>query len=146
MKIPVVVVDDEQVDRYTVKRRLGKRPEFGTILECCSGDAFLADHCDRNWPFNPVDLPAIILTDINMPGRDGLETISEFSERQEQGRAPVAVVICMITSSANPRDRDRARNLGLVQGYIEKPLDAPGVERLLELYFASVDIAAGEDC
>lgn len=138
MTIPVIVIDDEQVDRYTVKRRLARHGGFDEVLEARSGDAFLVDYCDRIPPDDFGGAPLLILIDINMPGRNGFETVAELERRQNEGRAPSSVVVMMFTSSGNPRDRERANALALVNGYIEKPIDAAGVEKVLEIYRAQV--------
>ncbi|PJE35492.1 hypothetical protein CVM52_16890 [Pseudooceanicola lipolyticus] len=138
MAIPVIVIDDEQVDRYTVKRRLARHGGFDEVLEARSGDAFLIDYCDRIPPIEFDSAPVLILIDINMPGRNGFETVEELQRRQDEGRAPPSVVVMMFTSSSNPNDKQRAKALPLVNGYIEKPIDAAGVEQVFDLYRSHV--------
>lgn len=134
MKIPVIVVDDEQVDRYTARRRLDRHGGFGEIREAVSGDAFLDEYCTKPNAWPKGTLPMLILMDINMPGRDGFATVAELESRNAAGLAPPSLVVTMFTSSSSPRDRERASALRLVQGYAEKPLDTAGAEALCDLY------------
>lgn len=136
MKIPVMVIDDETVDRYTAKRRLDKHGGFDEVVEVASGDQFLEKYCNEKNGLQP-DRPLLILIDINMPGRNGFETIAEFEKRQKLGVAPQAVVVMMFTSSGNPKDKAAAASFSLVRGYIEKPLDATGAEELYQIYRAA---------
>lgn len=134
MKIPVIVVDDERMDRYTAKRRLDRHGAFDEVLEAESGDIFLARYCSESGKWLPGSLPVLILMDINMPGRDGFETVEELEQRHKLGLGPPSLVVTMFTSSSNPRDRERAEELPLVKGYAEKPLDAAGAQALQDLY------------
>jgi len=142
MKIPVTVVDDEQVDRYTVRRRLSRHGGFRDVVEVESGDVFLDVHCSGASDIETDGLPLLILMDINMPGRNGFETVREMEVRQSKGLAVPSIVVTMLTSSGNPRDKAEADKLPLVRGYIEKPLDADGAQRLFDLYHAELKARA----
>lgn len=136
LKIPVVVVDDEKLDRRIAKRRLADVEDFGEVLEAPTGDAFLEKFFDKPDTCEHVDTVPLILMDVNMPGRDGFETIEEMQERMRQGRGLKAATVMMFTSSANPKDRARAEALSSVKGYITKPMDANAVAIILEMYKA----------
>lgn len=134
-KISVVVVDDEQVDRYIVKRRMSKLDAFGDVTEATSGDRFLDDYFESGQELvEGVPPPLLILMDVNMPGRNGFETVEEIQRRMTNGQGPESFVIMMFTSSGNPNDRARAKTLDAVKGYITKPLDEKGIETILALY------------
>ena len=136
MKIPVIVVDDERVDRYTAKRRLERHGGFDEVKEAVSGDAFLEDFCSEQVAWPKGGLPELILMDINMPGRDGFATVAELERRNRLGIGPPSLVVTMFTSSSNPRDVARAMTMPLVQAYEQKPLDSTGAGRLHDLYMA----------
>lgn len=133
MKIPVIVVDDDEVDRYLAKRQLAKNPNFGDVSEVADGREFLKLYADPASRL-PDPPPAIlVLMDVNMPGLDGFSTIAKFEEHVRQtytdGSEPVVVMI--FTSSDNPRDKARAAELNLVKGYLVKPLSESGIEKIL---------------
>lgn len=135
-KISVVIVDDQDVDRYIVRRRLSKAPEIGNVIEASAGKEFLEDFFNGSGADEIKHPPLMVLMDINMPGMNGFETVKELQRRMAEGRGPESVVIMMFTSSDNPEDRRRAEELDAVKGFIVKPLDDSGVEDLLSLYHA----------
>jgi CheY-like chemotaxis protein len=63
----------------------------------------------------------VILLDINMPGMDGFAFLAAFEElyRARQAAPPVVV---MLTSSPDPRDRERAFAFASVRDYVVKPI------------------------
>lgn len=61
--------------------------------------------------------PRLIFMDINMPGKDGLETLKEV-----QGLIS-GVPVIMITAYGELDDVMEARKQGLIQYYITKPFD-----------------------
>jgi CheY-like chemotaxis protein len=62
-------------------------------------------------------MPAVVLLDINMPGLDGFEVLQRIREREAFAQLPV---IMMLTNSDNPRDIERAAELG-ANGFQTKP-------------------------
>lgn len=134
MKIPVVLVDDNEVDRYVVKRVLSKFEEFDELKESTSGVKFLKEFFNGDEGAHLEDQPLCILMDINMPGLSGFETIEEMEKLAMKGHGPGGIVVMMITSSANPNDRTRAEELGSVLGYTTKPLDKEGAKQIISIY------------
>lgn len=139
MKIPVVVVDDERIDRYTVKRRLAKHGAFDEVQEASSGDTFLEMLVQGSIGSPYPELPLLVLMDINMPGRNGFETVAELERLQEAGQVGKSIVAMMFTSSASQSDKQQADSMGLVKGYFEKPMSNTGAERVLEIYRSICD-------
>ena len=62
--------------------------------------------------------PALILLDIQLPGRDGFELLSDL--KAVEGDHPWKVVA--LTAHAMPGDREKALAAGF-DGYITKPID-----------------------
>lgn len=136
-QIPVVIVDDEKVDRLVARRRFNEEEKFGDVFESETGDAFLEEFFNgHDHRLKGAKNAALILMDVNMPGRNGFETIEEMEARLKQGRGPKGVTVVVFTSSNNPADRARADTLETVKGYITKPLEKTDVEQLLQLYHA----------
>jgi CheY-like chemotaxis protein len=61
--------------------------------------------------------PALILLDIQLPGRDGFAVLAEL-----QGLAERPWKVVALTAHAMPEDRARAQAAGF-DGYITKPID-----------------------
>lgn len=134
MKIPVVIVDDQDVDRYLVKRNLEKTDDFEKLIEMENGDSFLEHFYSDSVYSQACREPILVLMDVNMPGRDGFETAREAQDRIADGKGPQGLVVMMFTSSSNAIDRKKAEELSIVKGYISKPLNAESVAYIREIY------------
>lgn len=64
-------------------------------------------------------MPALVLLDLNMPGMNGLDVLEATRKQPEFAELPV---FCMLTSSSDPNDRQRAERAG-VSGFFTKPDD-----------------------
>lgn len=71
----------------------------------------------------------ILLLDINMPTLFGWEVLEEFKKFSEIVKSHFKIF--MLSSSVDPRDKERADKSPLVSGYIEKPLTVLKVQALL---------------
>lgn len=132
--IPVVIVDDGEADRYLVKRRMMKSEDFGELIEISSGDLFLKAFYSDNSQAYSAEEPLLVLMDINMPGRDGFQTIEEIRSRIAEGRGPASIIILMYTSSLNEHDQERAQQIGLVKGYLPKPIRKETMDYIRQVY------------
>ena len=72
---------------------------------------------------------ALVLLDINMPGMGGFDFLDAYEQLPAAKRA--AVVVVMLTSSADERDRQRALRYASVKAFSSKPLDRQSVADLL---------------
>jgi chemosensory pili system protein ChpA (sensor histidine kinase/response regulator) len=67
-------------------------------------------------------LPDIVLLDVEMPVKDGIETLREIRKSQRYGHLPVI----MVTSRTGAKHRAMAREAGC-NGYMGKPFNFPGL-------------------
>ncbi|WP_243651162.1 response regulator [Rubrivivax gelatinosus] len=124
MACRVMLVDDSEADLLftrIVLERAGGGFEVQTFEEASAALAYLRSDAPR------VDL---ILLDINMPGMNGFEFLDAYESLPNVRRDRSAVV--MLSSSADPADRERAMRYASVAGYVTKPLDpaaAAGLRR-----------------
>ena len=122
-----IIVDDNEIDRYIVRRNLDTLAAFSHIIESQGGEQFLDDAL-------PIVLAAssavLVMMDIRMPGMNGFETVKALEQRTSGTAAYERLVVKIYTSSINPIDRQRAANLPLVSGYLPKPLDAAGLAEI----------------
>ncbi len=108
----VLVVDDHARARDAVADVL--RQADYDVVTCASAMEALA-----RLGAQPVD---VVVTDLQMPGMDGLEFIREIERRR------LDVQVLMITAHASVSSAVEAMRLGAID-YIEKPFDAQALER-----------------
>lgn len=111
-KHSVLIVDDDMDDRESVR------------------DAFLENQHDQNYIFldNGTKLlefllnspqqahPSLILLDLNMPGKDGRDTLKEVKSHKTLHHIPVII----LTTSSSPKDVEISYSLG-ANCFITKP-------------------------
>jgi CheY-like chemotaxis protein len=128
--IHVLLVDDNEDARYILERVLHHHGAL-VITAANAGAALAVMEQVR---------PHVIITDMSMPGMDGLALLARLHELPGQGERPTPV----IALTAFPADFARRRALAAgFQTYLVKPVD-PGVvvaevERLAQSGGAPVD-------
>ena len=81
--------------------------------------------------------PALVLMDIQLPGKDGFALLEEI-RRSHPGRLPVVA----LTAHAMSGDRERALQAGF-DGYITKPIDIRGFPGTVQGVLAASTLTAG---
>lgn len=119
----VLVVDDSEVDRHLVGGLLQEELELEITFACDGEDALR--QIDES-------LPDLILTDLVMPGKDGLELVAELNEKH-----PFVPVI-LVTSKGSEEIAVRALKLGAAS-YVPKQTLA---EELVETVETALSAAA----
>jgi two-component system, chemotaxis family, chemotaxis protein CheY len=114
----IAVVDDDSVYQFTASRTLQATHLANQILQFPNGKEALAFL--KNGSSDGHRLPDIIFLDINMPITDGWAFLEEF--HQLKAKLGKEIKIYMVSSSIDPRDRNRARNYPEVTDYMEKPI------------------------
>lgn len=71
--------------------------------------------------------PDLILLDLNLPGKHGLELLAEVKADKELKAIPVVI----LTNSEDPEDVRRAYE-SYANCYISKPFDLPGVQSVVD--------------
>lgn len=74
-------------------------------------------------------LPPVIFLDLNMPIMDGWEFLEDFLKIPNNNRDYVTIYI--ISSSVDPRDRQRSLQYSIVNNYILKPVTPKDLENVL---------------
>ncbi len=123
----IAVVDDDSVYQFTASRTLKATHLAHEILQFQNGKEALAFLRAGATPDRL--LPDIIFLDINMPITDGWGFLEEFHElKKTLGKE---IKIYMVSSSIDPRDLNRARNIPEVTEYMEKPISMSKFSELL---------------
>jgi len=110
---PVILIADDDADDREIIRdaffQTTQEPEY-VFLE--NGEKLL-DYLE-SYLHDPACV--LILLDLNMPGKDGRETLRHIKENSRYQRIPTIV----FTTSSSARDREMAYNLG-ANCFITKP-------------------------
>lgn len=81
----------------------------------------------------PFPSPDLIFLDINMPAMDGWEFLDRYRDLARTNKADIVLV--MLTTSLNPDDEVKTREIREVAGFENKPLLEARLEDLLKKYF-----------
>ncbi len=118
----VLIVDDDETDRYLLKRQLKQTNLDLTIFEKENGqDAydFFDNYSENKEKYPEAFPPLIVFLDINMPLLNGFEFLEKFSVLKNKGDLESTVVL-MFTSSEREEDRNKVLKYNFVKGYLLK--------------------------
>lgn len=73
-------------------------------------------------------IPDIILLDLNMPVMDGWEFLEKFTSIKNRFKKQITLYV--VSSSINPIDINRAKNLSSVKDYLVKPVRINDLEQI----------------
>ena len=85
---------------------------------------FLIDNLDNN-----EELPDVIFLDINMPIMDGFQFMEEYARIKP--KLNKKITIYMVSSSVDPVDMERAKNITEISDYIIKPIKAGQLQEIM---------------
>ena len=112
-----LIVDDNDIDSMVMDVTLRQQLDNPEIFRVDNGIRAL------NWLEESYDGGELtILLDIMMPQMDGFQFIEKFKDHPyaQSGK----ITIYMISSTMDPRDKERAQNESLITRLIEKPFDS----------------------
>lgn len=113
----ILIVEDNPADIRLTKVAIQKS-EIGCQLDVVKDGVEALNFLKKLGKYSKVDLPDLILLDLNLPKKNGLEVLKEIKEDEDLKRIPVVV----LTISSNEEDLIKAYNLH-ANSYINKPLD-----------------------
>lgn len=126
--LPIVLLAEDNEDDFFLSTRVLAKAGLGSILHVEDGRQTM-DYLAGRGPYADrarFPVPDILLLDLKMPFHTGHEVL-EWLRSQP---IPKPIAIHVLTSSDEPRDRNRVQAAG-ADGYIVKPLLPEHVTRIL---------------
>jgi CheY-like chemotaxis protein len=117
---PIVVVEDDESSRELIVRYLGKLRLANPVVPALDGVVAVEQLATL------AATPALVLLDLDLPGRSGLEVLAWLRGQPQLADVPVV----MLTGSSELDDIDRAYELG-ISSYLVKPVGFPALEDVL---------------
>ena len=116
----ILLVEDHPNDEELFMRALQKAGIPNPLVRAKDGvEAIHYLFAEGRYEFrDPLDLPAIVLVDLNLPRLDGLEVLRRMRADYRTKLIPVAI----FTSSIEEQDLINGYSLG-ANSYVRKPLD-----------------------
>ncbi len=122
----IAIVDDDYIYQYTTKKIITAINFVKTVFTFSDGKAayeyLLANRSD------PALLPDVILLDLNMPGMNGFEFLQEFLNIKSS--LSKSIDIYVVSSSIDPREVTRVKNIPAVVDFIPKPITVEQLKKI----------------
>jgi len=121
----IVIVDDDEPTRMAVGDYLYDQ---GFEVTACADAEALLKVCRDPFQYSPAPrLPSAIVSDVRMPGKDGITLLKELQEDTRLNRIPVI----LLTAKAMTQDRIEGYSAG-ADAYIPKPFDPAELVAILD--------------
>lgn len=125
----ILLVDDDEPTNY-YNKKIVQMADCCDHIEVCLGVdealEFLKTKDGEDYP-----KPELIFLDINMPGKDGWDFLSEHQGLAYEVKGEVVVV--MLTTSLNPADEEKAYESG-AKKFARKPLTVEQIHNIIQEY------------
>ncbi|MEK6154038.1 response regulator [Flavobacteriaceae bacterium 3-367] len=125
MELNVCIIDDDLVSQFASRYSIEQSNSSCRIITCDNGE----DGLDTfyNLLQNHEDVPDIVFLDLQMGGMDGWEFLEKFKSIPKW---PKTTDIYILSAFTNSKDRARAKEHPMIQGYFDKPLSKKDVDKI----------------
>jgi len=122
----ILIVDDDDVDRYILRRNIISAMPAKEIIEANSGEKALSLLNDRAAQKGP--LPELIFLDMNMSPMSGLEFLDVFEKLSQPSHNHCRII--MVCSKDDEAQKKAAMRHAHVAGYYIKPITPETILRI----------------
>ncbi|GAB3892856.1 response regulator [Larkinella knui] len=113
----ILIADDDADDRMLIEQAF-RECNLTSELHFVEDGEDLMDYLYQRSPYESVMRPSLIILDLNMPRKNGIQALREIKANEQFRQIPVVV----LTTSTAEEDILRTYDLG-VSSYISKPFD-----------------------
>src|SRR5687768_12874559 len=93
-KYSIIIVENDEDEQFFMKEGFNASGLFEILAQVSNGDDLL------EWlKENPSIKPDLILSDLNMPGKNGLDILDEMKSKPEWAQIPVIIISTSSTKS-----------------------------------------------
>jgi CheY-like chemotaxis protein len=139
---PLLLVEDNEDDVFIFQRAF-RRAGLGLPLQVASDGQEAIDYlagAGRYRDRGAYPMPAMMFLDLKLPRRSGHDVLAWISSQTDLPPLPVII----LTSSAEQRDLQRARELGALH-YLVKPPSPAALGELVEVHCSGFGAVAAAD-
>lgn len=115
--IQILLIEDNPGD-IRLTQEAFRDSKVSLVLNIATDGVEGINFLKKNPPYEAVEMPDLILLDLNLPKKDGREVLQFVKEDEELKKIPVII----LTTSTAEQDLTRAYNLN-TNSYINKPVD-----------------------
>ena len=128
-KLTILVVEDQDFDYMLIERSIKalEKSDVKYELHWVRDGEEALDFLFRRGKYASAPRPNLILLDLNLPKKNGLEVLEEIKKDEKLRKIPVVV----LTVSESEEDMVRACDSG-ASGYLQKPTHVEDFEKLLQ--------------
>ena len=125
MELTVCIIDDDMVSQFASSYCIEQSTVKCRIIMCDNAEMGLNLFSDLLQ--GGKDDPDILFLDLVMPGIGGWEFLDKLKHITEW---PLRTDIYILSAFANTKDRTRAKEHPMIQGYFDKPLSKDTLNRI----------------
>jgi CheY-like chemotaxis protein len=118
-EINICVIDDDDIYQFAVARIIESALNTSSVMSFYDGEEALEYFESLKGNDDPI--PDIIFLDINMPRLNGFEFMEGYNKIKD--RLSKKSKVYMVSSSIDPADIQRSKEMDGIEDYVSKPLD-----------------------
>jgi len=131
----ILLIDDDENDNFIHQRAIrkaGSGDEVVIVTDGVLAMEYITGQLEKEGSGGspPID---VIFLDINMPRMDGFEFLQEYGMLKDSRKSKT--IIIMLSTSASPKDMEKALCFEYVVEYIYKPLTVEKFREIINKYF-----------
>lgn len=127
----ILLIDDDYATNFLHKLIIEKENCVENVISKQNAEEaleYLRSKVEGEYPH-----PELIFLDINMPGMDGWDFLNEYQNIEKIQQAKKVVI--MLTTSLDPKDREKAKTINEISEFKSKPLSSKILRQVLKSNF-----------